>query len=865
MSDEIVVLGRGPVPASWMIVGEAPGREEAARGRPFVGKSGQEQDAYLARFGLSTHNAYITNVCKLYIEGNPDPTPKLIAEWSPVLQDEIERVQPQLIVAVGRFAVRWFLGDATEMDAVHGLPHRSPRAPDAVIVPVYHPAYGFYDGDMRAVISWDYEQVAKIHRLVMTKHLERIEYPEDGYAGCAVYRDVTGAEFADAVLESGGVIGLDTEGVPGAPWSIQVSTDPGTGLVLRCSQPDFRVGIEVLQSAVTDGGFLVAIHNAMYDMGITREMGLELRDAGLWDTMYAAYLTRLEPQGLKPLAYRWLGIKMRSYDETVGDAGRDRQADYLGRVLSRAWPKPEPQVITDNAGQSRLYKPQSVERRAESILVAMYNDHEVDPVARWRDIDESVRKVVERELGPFPVGSLADLPLQSAVDYAARDADATLRLFYKLQRTLHDRKLSGLMAHGMEVLPIFEEMQATGMHASRSYFQKFNDDLNTEMDAIRTRLSYECYQGKPFNPASSDQVAAIMRRRSLEGAERTSTGKVSTAKKSIEHLRAEDKAMEYVMDWRERQKVRDAFVSPILARGENEPPEVDLYPVRCQIKVTRVQTRRLAAANPNMLAIPARGDLGKRVRDGFQAPDGQLFGAWDLSQIELRYLAHISGDPTLCKRFCSGADVHAETAAEIFRIPVEQVDKMKHRYPAKRAGFGIVYGISGSGLYAQLRMMGGEDWSVQKCDDLIEKWLDSYPGVRAYIHDARRRVRQTGVVRDCWGMPRYLPGAWSSDRKIRAEAERTAVSHEVQGGAQGMIQNSMRWLRPIIRDMQRAGMGVHWVLQIHDEIVLRFDEELWDAMNALVIEALTEHHGVDRPKVPIEAEGNHSKSWGGLK
>lgn len=869
---DTIVFGRGPKTATWMIVGEAPGREEAAKGRPFVGRSGQEQDAYLSRHGLSSYTAYVTNVVKEYRDGNPDPTREQIEEWTPVLLDEIDTVRPRVILAVGRFAARWFLGDGAEMEAIHGLPHRAgafdpsrrDRARGAVVVPVYHPAYGFYDGDMRAAIAEDYARAARIYKLVTTNREDRIQFPYDDFADSVDYRDVTGRELERLLRGTDAAIGFDTEGTPGDVWSIQVSPAPGTGWLLRTVQPDFQRGIRALQDHINDR-LLVVLHNAMYDVGIAREVGLELRDALLWDTMYAAYLLRLEPQGLKPLAYRWLGVRMQSYDETVGAAGVDRQVDYLAAVLGRSWPKPEPYVITDNAGRSRLYRPQSVERRALSILAAVASDSSVDVRKRWLDIDEAARAAVESEFGPMPVGTLADIPLDRALHYAVRDADVTLRLYDRLTRALNEHKLTGLMDDGMDLLPVFEEMQDTGMHATRRYFTALYDDLSLEMERLGARLSHECYGGKPFNPGSGDQVAALMRRRGLRGEERTSTGKVSTAKKSIEHLKDVDKAIGYIMEWRERQKVRDAFCKPVLSHIPPDISDDELYPIRCRIKVTRVQTRRLAAADPNMLAFPAEGELAKRIRSGFVAPPGQLFGAWDLSQIELRYLAHTSQDAKLCKRFCDGADIHSETAAEIFRIPVEEVDKMKHRWPAKRAGFGIVYGISGVGLMAQLRMMGGEDWTVESCDELIEKWLESYPGVRDYIVETRRRVRQTGEVRDRWGMIRYLPGAWSHDGKTRAEAERTAVSHEIQGGAQGMIQNSMRWLRPIIRDLQREGHKVHWVLQVHDEVILRFDEGLKDLIHTLVIEALTQHHGLPDPRVPIEADGNTASTWSGLK
>jgi DNA polymerase-1 len=501
---------------------------------------------------------------------------------------------------------------------------------------------------------------------------------------------------------------------------------------------------------------------------------------------------------------------------------------------------------------------------------------------------------VERELGEFPYPSLAHLPLADAVRYSARDADVTLRLRHKLGPELARRELIRTMEYGMSVLPVFEEMQSNGMMASRELFEELTEEVDQAMSRIQAKVSREFFGGRPFNPASSKHVATLLRRRGLRGEKKTSTGAMSTGKKSIEHLRFVDPAVELVMDWRENQKIRDAFCLPMLerAREEESTEGDDLFPVRCQIKTTRVATRRLSAANPNLLQIPSRTALGRRVRDCFVAPEGEVYGAWDLSQIEMRFMAHESRDPllmelftqgrcvecgrvyadrsiTLCK--CGGKvkdrDVHAETAAAVFKIPLSEVDKDKHRRPAKSAGFGILYGISGAGLYDQLRMMsetGSEDWSVDKCEALISSWLNVYGGVKEYIARTSRELKRDGVVRDCWGMPRYLPGIWSPDRKIAAEAGRMAVSHKIQGGAQGWIQNSINVLKPEVWGWRDSGLEVRWCLQIHDEIILRFEEGLWEIVDPVVRKAMTEMGGMEL-RVPVEAEGHCARSWGKVK
>lgn len=869
----IVVPPRGNRPNLVLLVGERPGRQEAEQLSPFVGKSGAEQEAYLARHGVSAKDWRVTNVCLSYDEHNEDPSAADINEWTPKLLAEVKATSPRLVVAVGRYAMRWFLGQSAELDTCWGLPHhagafdpsRKHRAYGAVVVPIVHPAAGFYDGEQRAIIAAGYERVAAILKDIQAG--KRVNFREDEWAGRERYEDVGGEELASRLVSGVEEIGLDTEGVPGNPWSVQVSIADGMGLVLRRSRQDFAEGAQALQRLVNKGVLVVA-HNLLWDMELAREMELELRDAKLADTQYQSYLLRLEPQGLKPLAYRWCGMKMKSYSETVGDVGRDKQLDYLARVLEIDWPKPEPRVIIENDGRVRLYKPQPIAQRVEKILLDCYtgkvdkDGNLTDPHERWKQVDKELRLEVERRVGEMPVGTLDDIPLDQAIAYSARDADATLRLYHKLKPELKRLDLNDLMNTGMEVLPVFESMQSNGMPASRKYFQSLADEMTDEMERLQTKISTTYFHGRPFNPGSPVHVRTLMRRRGLEGAEETSTGEVSTGKRSIEHLRFTDPAIADVFEWREKQHVRDSFCAPVL---ERIPPDEDIYPVRCKLKTTRTATRRLASTDPNLLAIPSRKKLGKRVRDGYVCPPGEVFGAWDFSAMEMRVMAHESRDPLMVKLFKEGRDIHTETAMRIFGLPEDKIDRMEHRYPAKTAGFGIIYGIQGQGLLAQLRTQPGmSHWTEQSCDKLIREWMKIYKGVKDYIERVVKETERLGLVRSHWKMIRYLPGIWSDDKKIKAEAGRHAVSHKIQEMAQGMVQESIKWLKPRVRALQLREPSLQWRNEIHDELLLSFEERLWEEVNELLMEGLTKHCGVELI-VPVEAEGHMSRCWGGLK
>jgi uracil-DNA glycosylase family 4 len=898
MITDIVVPGEGNKPCRWMIVGERPGADEAREGGPFRGRSGEEQDLFLRLSGFHRRMFYITNLVKSYDNENADPTRTDIQAWEDALYRELQEVRPEFVLSVGRFATRWFLGEV-DMDSVHGTPHR-PRAevaafcghiglPIPTVVPCYHPAFGLYDPDAKGLVYHDYQQAALIIRGRISREpvVDDVAHPS--------YLEIDDPRRIKAELEGMPRVAIDTEGYVSNPWSFQFSSNPGTGIVVRTASRWFGDCVRVFAEYIRRENPLVIVHNTMYDLEMMRVMGADLGGARLYDTMVAAYLLRLLPQSLKHLAIRLCGMQMVEYGELLADAADRKQEDYLFAVLDKEWPKPEPRVIVENDLTARVYKPQPIAQRVEKILLdwdtAKENvvllgrkvvkpdaKEEFDAAKRWRGMDDVLRAQVEAVLGPFPIPTLDDVPLDRAITYAGRDPDATLRVHSRIAPMVETAGLDDRMALIMANLPTIEEMQSTGLLASRPHFQALRERMQDKMEAICSRISAKYNGGQPFNPGSPDQVARVMLERGIEGMKTSrKTGKVSTNKKSIEHLRFEDAFIGDVEDWREHQKIRDSFADPILDRI---PEGVDVAPIRCNIRVTRVSSSRLSATDPPLLAIPVRHQLGLDVRRGFVAPDGNYLGTWDLSQIEMRVMAHLSKDPFLCQLFHENRDIHAETAIRIFGLDPRRewvvgksgkgewkypgVDKMKHRNPTKRAGFGVITGIQGPGLLDQLRQMGCEGWDVDSCDQLIEDWFKVYPGVDTFLTACRNACRDKGYVRDMGGMYRYLPGIWSRDNRVAAEAGRQSHSHIIQGSAQWMIQRAMAWARPQINALRSAtGWYIRWLLQIHDELIFTFPQVAWDVMNALVMEALTEHSY--RLSVPVEANGAFGLTWGDLE
>lgn len=854
---ERVVGGEGRMPSRWMLVGEAPGKEEAARGRPFVGKTGKEQDAHFERNGMSRRDGYITNLRKTFIPGNPGPTPEEVAQWGPVLEEEIRAVQPKFIMAVGTHAARYFLGDSASLDAVHGIPHQIERGGRSIVLlPGYHPAAHFYAPDLLQFIIYDYSRFAAALRGEIPLHPPTDEFPDANY--------IDGDDRDLEMYADCDDLAYDTEGVPGDEWSFQVSGAPGTGIVIQKSNPRFAKALSRFRKLVK-GKRLIG-HNQLYELEMFRTMGLDLLDMNLrvrfWDTMMAAYLHCLEPQSLKNLARRHCGMVMADYLDTVGDVGKQKQLAYLERVWQDAeFPKPEPRAEHNNDATWSVYTPQPVQRRAESILIDIYTNklnkdgEPADPFKRWQKVDKEQRLLVEAKYGPMPLGTLADIPLDKAIRYAGRDPDATLRVFLHLEPSLRAQKLDDLMAMKMGMYPAAAEIKLNGMLASRKHFEWLRDEMLEQMDLRAAKISRLYFSGRPFNPNSSDQVATLMRRQGLEGAKRTKSGKMSTSKKSIEHLRFENEPIELVEQWRERAKVKDSFAEPIL---ELFPAGVEKFRVSGDLKLTRVTSGRFSMADPPLMAIPVRSDLGLLVREGFEAEEGYQLGTWDLDQVEMRVMADESRDERLLHLFNEDkVDIHTDTASRIFKIPYGKVGKMEHRYPAKRAGFGIITGIQGPGLFDQLRMAGCQGWSVEKCDKLIRDWLNLFPGVKQYMERCGYECsRDGGVIRDRWGMPRYLPQILSDDRYERFEARRQSHSHRIQGGAQGLLQNAMAWIYPRLKGY---GDLVRWILQIHDELIMEVAKGLEEEVNQIMIEGLTKHGA--KLRVPVKSKGSYGPNW----
>lgn len=917
------VLGAGRSPNDIMFVGEAPGRVEARTGIPFSGPSGELQSFYLSLFGLRIESFYRTNVCKEYKEGNPDPTYKQIRYWTPYLLSELEEVQPKLIVCVGRFAAEWFLATSNKalepLDLIHGVPHLSirPDLPecvrDSIILPIFHPAFGLYNYERKSYLRYDYEQVAEVYSKIRSGERDQIQIRHDPYKGREQYLDVTGKELESELSEryilslmkcdeEGNLIaGFDTEGTPGNEWSLQISLLPGTGYLLRTSQPDFSIGVTALESFLRKHKITLAMHQAStptaacYDVIMSRGMGLDLHGIRWWDTLYWSYLQRLESMSLSTLSTRWLGTDEKDYRSLVAGLAREKQIAYLHQVVELNLPKPSKITTKENDGTISTRQPQSISQTAEKIIKDIFegkldkDGNLPDPYKRWENIDNSEQKrLIISTLGPIPTSSLADVSLSDATYYACGDSDKTLRLALNQISRSNPRILS-LMSEGMQILPHIERMQANGMPVSKSYFLSLRSEMEEIVDRIGRKLSLLYYDGKPINPNSTQQVASLCRRRGLSPGKRTPSGGFSTNKDSIGQYRYTDPAIEMVFDWREAAHNRDYYCNDVLSRI---PPdyESDIYLIRSNIKMCTVHTRRPASQDPNILGIPQRTEVGRKIRHGYIAPPGKVWCSYDLSGIEVRGLAHRSRCPVLCKVFRDKIHPHKYTASKLFGVDIGQVTDTQ-KSVGKTANFLTQYGGGYNKFYEGLRAAGitNHDLIVlsfpdllrklswftpeeevetakRSCKQILSNWFKTYYGVDAYRKETIRRARETEIVYDHSGMPRYLPGINSDDSGIRSEEERAAVSHEIQGLATTAIRNSMVWTFPKLDELVDCGelCPDYFRLYLHDEWIFLVDKGQEEVIGPLVMEGLTRHTGIDFI-IPIEAEEHIGYTWGECK
>jgi len=650
------------------------------------------------------------------------------------------------------------------------------------------------------------------------------------------------------------VVAVDTEWAKGKPWCLSFSAEPGRSRVVMA---DNHEALSRLNIRLSDPSTTTVIHNCLYDLPVLATMGVY--PAKVADTMIMAYLLCVEPQALKTLAYRHLGMDMHEYTDMVRPATLDKALGYLSTICGRAWPKPEPVEVWAK-GTRRMKQPQNIEKKAWRIILDTLTKG-ADPWARWHKIEvEEGRGMVEAVLGPMRIGDLSDIDRDSAIRYSARDADATLRLYHILWPRIVADGLESVFWADMGAIPMIVDMMRSGIKIDPDHLHELSSYLKQRAEEVRVSILSTLHglgiAVEDFNPNSWPQVAWVLYEKlglvTPKGDSSTDNKTLSAFLESGKLTKAQHAIIQGVQDYRTFIKLKGTYTDslPGMTDGAGR--------VHTTFKVTRTETGRLSSANPNLQNIPTRTEEGRRIRDAFVAPPGCKLLSVDLSQVEMRCAAHLSQDPEMLRVFLEDLDLHSQTASKIFGVRVEDIDSKKHRYPAKTVGFGVLYGMQPEGLQATLATK-GVNWSATDCEKMIEEWFKIYSGVKRYMNSIHDHARRYGYVLDMFGRRRYIPHARSQDRRLQAAAMREAGNFPVQSTAQGIIKRAMAVLMPVCNRWRQSGVIWDPLIQIHDEILNQVQDDMVYSVARIEIMVM---ESVVALSVPVKADAKAGDRWG---
>ncbi len=434
-----------------------------------------------------------------------------------------------------------------------------------------------------------------------------------------------------------------------------------------------------------------------------------------------------------------------------------------------------------------------------------------------------------------------EVEIERATSYAAEDSDMTWRLKSRLEPRLKDYTLKLYQKMELPLLEVLAEMEINGVHVDRKHLTELSSDLDNKLRLLE--IAIYALADETFNINSPKQLSVILfEKMKLPVIKKTKTG-FSTDVSVLEQLADEHELPEKILTYRQLAKLKSTYVDAL-------PEEIFKKSgrVHTSFNQTVAATGRLSSSNPNLQNIPIRSDMGKAIRKAFTAEgDGMLLSA-DYSQVELRILAHLSGDEALRSAFEKGEDIHSRTAAEIFGSSIDNVDEESRRM-AKAVNFGIVYGLSAFGLSRQLKI------SQRDARDFIDQYFGLYKNVKVYMENTVSEARKNGYTLTLFNRRRYLPDLNSKNRQVREGAERVAINSPIQGTAADLIKVAMIQLSHQIRDMK---LQSKMILQVHDELVFECPVEEKTKMESLV---KNEMEGACKLSVPLVVDMGWGKNW----
>ena len=469
-------------------------------------------------------------------------------------------------------------------------------------------------------------------------------------------------------------------------------------------------------------------------------------------------------------------------------------------------------------------------------------------------LDELAKQYFDHECIPFKqlcgTGknqiTFDKVPLKEATEYAAEDADITLRLWRKLQPRLAADNVTRVYERvDRPLVPVISRMERRGIKVDRDYLAKLSREFAEEIVKLEERI-YESACG-PFTIGSPQQLGEVLYGRlGLKGGRKGKSGQYSTDVNELERLAGEGvECARLVLDWRQLSKLKSTYTDALQAQINPETGRV-----HTSFSLAGAQTGRLASNDPNLQNIPIRTEIGRKIRDAFVAEPGNVLMSADYSQIELRLAAHMADVPQLKAAFREGADIHSLTAEELFG----SADR-DSRNKAKTVNFAILYGISSWGLAGRLGIPKDEGKAI------IDRYFERFPGIRTYIEETLHFVRTNGFTRTLFGRKTHFPNIRAGNPSIRGGAERAAINAPIQGTSADLIKRAMARMDEALAAADLE--GVKMLLQVHDELVFEVPEGREEETAAVVRQVMS---GAAEPAmqldVPLDVEVGWGEHWG---
>lgn len=429
-------------------------------------------------------------------------------------------------------------------------------------------------------------------------------------------------------------------------------------------------------------------------------------------------------------------------------------------------------------------------------------------------------------------------------DYACEDADVTLKLKRILEKAIEKQDLSKLFYEiELPLIYVLADMEFTGVRLDTVALGEYSKTLTIELQNIESEI-FKLGETE-FNINSAKQVGEVLfdKLKIIDKPKKTKTGQYVTSEETLESIKDTHPIVNKILEYRGLKKLLSTYIDalPLLV----DPKDGKIH---TSFNQTVTATGRLSSTNPNLQNIPIRDAQGREIRKSFIADEGCLFFSADYSQIELRIMAHLSQDPSMVEAFNSGEDIHAATAAKIYKLKIDEVTSDMRR-KAKTANFGIIYGISVFGLAERLTIPRGE------AKELIDGYFETYPKVKEYMDKCITDAREKTYVETVFGRKRYLPDINSRNATVRGYAERNAINAPIQGSAADIIKVAMN---NIFKRFEKENIKSKMILQVHDELNFNVLENEIDKVQKIVIEEMENAYKL---AVPLRADCGKGKNW----